>query len=69
MRVIRHSLFHLFIRWGLAGHGLLHVVETGFNIYEGAWISAAISAFVGFLMISGACIDLTHHDEEQNEDR
>ncbi len=69
MKVIKHRLFHLFIRWGLAGHGLIHVVETGFNIYEGAWISAALSAFIGFLMIAGACIDMTHDHGGQNEGR
>ena len=67
MRIIRHRLFHMFIRWGLGGHGLIHVVETGFNLYEGAWISAAISAFLGFLMIAGACVDLTHHGEDDEK--
>ncbi len=55
----------MFIRWGLAGHGAIHLVETAANLYEGAWISATLSAFAGFLMIGGACIDLTHdHDED-----
>ena len=68
MKVIKHRLFHLCIRWGLAGHGVIHVIETGFNIYEGAWISAAISALLGFLMIAGATIDMTHHGGD-DEDR
>ena len=58
------NLFHLFIRWGLGIHGIIHVAETAANIYESAWISAALSAFAGFLMIAGACIDLRHHGEE-----
>ena len=58
------NLFHLFIRWGLGIHGIIHVAETAANIYESAWISAALSAFAGFLMIAGACIDLSHHGEE-----
>jgi len=58
------NLFHLFIRWGLGIHGIIHVAETAANIYESAWISAALSAFAGFLMIAGACIDLGHHREE-----
>ena len=65
MKIVKHRLFHMFIRWGLASHGFIHVVETGFNIYEGAWISAAISAFLAFLMIAGAFIDLSHHDEQE----
>ena len=49
--------------WGYS----VHVVETGFNLYERAWISACISAFAGFLMIAGACIDLTHHGEDDEK--
>ena len=65
MKVVRLRFFHLFIRWGFAGHGAIHLVETAANLYEGAWISATLSAFAGFLMIGGACIDLTHdHDED-----
>ncbi len=57
-------LFHSFIRWGLGVHGVIHVVETFVNIYESAWISAALSALAGFIMIAGACIDLSHHKED-----
>lgn len=59
------NLFHLFIRWGLGIHGIIHVVETAANIYESAWISAALSAFAGFLMIAGACMDLGHYGENE----
>lgn len=58
------QLFHSLIRWGLGIHGAIHVVETAVNIYEHAWISASISAFVAFLMLAGALIDLSHHHEE-----
>ena len=54
-------LFHSFIRWGLGVHGIIHVAETFFNIYERAWISAGLSALAGFIMLAGACIDLSHH--------
>ena len=55
--------FHAFIRWGLGVHGIIHVAETFVNIYERAWISAGLSLFAGFLMLAGACIDLSHHKE------
>ena len=58
-------LFHSFIRWGLGVHGIIHVVETFANIYEQAWISAGLSALAGFIMIAGACIDLSHHKEDK----
>ena len=61
--LVRRNLFHSFIRWGLAAHGAIHLVETIVNVFEGAWISAILSAFAGFLMIAGACMDLSHHKE------
>lgn len=66
---VKRNLFHLFIRWGLGAHGVIHLAETAANIYEGAWISAGLSAFAGFLMIAGACIDLEHHKEDDNAGR
>ena len=59
--LIRHRVFHLFVRWGLGAHGIIHLAEFAANIYERAWISAFLSLLAGFLMIAGACIDLTHH--------
>ena len=56
----------MFVRCGLAGHGAIHIIETGFNIYEQAWISAWISAFAGLLMIAGAFVDLSHHKTDNN---
>ena len=61
--LVRHSVFHSFVRWGLGVHGIIHIAEMAANIYERAWISAFLSLLAGFLMIAGACIDLTHHRE------
>lgn len=60
---MKKNLFHSFIRWGLGIHGVIHVAETAANVYEGAWISAGLSLFAAFLMLAGACIDLSHHKE------
>jgi hypothetical protein len=51
------------IRWGLGIHGTIHIVEFVLNLYEGAWMSAIFTLLAGFLMISGALIDASHHDE------
>lgn len=64
MDLINHVYFHAFVRWGLGIHGVIHVAETIANIYESAWLSALLSAFAGFLMLSGACIDYTHHRKD-----
>lgn len=69
MKIINNKYFHMFVRWGLAGHGAIHLIETGFNIYEQAWISAWISAVAGLLMIAGAFIDLSHHDDDNNTNK
>ena len=66
---MKKNLFHSFIRWGLGIHGVIHLAETVANIYEKAWISAGLSAFAGFLMIAGACIDMSHHREDNDEGR
>ena len=60
----KRNLFHPFIRWGLGIHGSIHVIETAVNMYEKAWISAALSAFIAFIMIAGACIDSSEKGEE-----
>ena len=61
------NLFHKLVRWGLGLHGTIHIVETIVNIYEKAYMSAALSFLAGFLMITGACIDLSHHKEDRSE--
>ena len=55
------NLFHRIVRWGLGIHGSIHIVETGLNLYEEAYLSALMSLFAGLLMIAGACIDSSHH--------
>ena len=69
MKTNRQDIFHSFVRWGLGIHGAIHIAETAANIYEKAWISAGLSALAGFLMIAGACIDLSHHKESDHESR
>ena len=61
------NLFHKIIRWGLGIHGSVHVAETLLNIYEKAYMSAVMSLLAGALMIAGACIDLSHHKEIDEE--
>lgn len=56
--------FHKFIRWALGIHGSIHIIETLLNIYEEAYMSAALSLLAGGLMIAGACIDSSHHKQE-----
>ena len=64
MKNKKRNLFHAFIRWGLGIHGAIHVVETAVNMYEQAWISAALSAFIAFIMIAGALIESGDTKEE-----
>ena len=63
MNILKSQLFHKCVRWGLGIHGTIHIIEFGLNLYEGAWMSAAFTLFAGLLMISGALIDASHHDE------
>ena len=43
--------------------GFIHIVETIMNIFEGAYYSALLSLFAGFIMIAGAYIDSSHHKD------
>ena len=63
MKNKKQNLFHTFIRWGLGIHGSIHVKETAVNMYEKAWISAALSALIAFIMIAGALIDTDNKTE------
>jgi hypothetical protein len=65
MKNKKRNLFHTFIRWGLGIHGSIHVVETAVNMYEKAWISAVLSAFI---MIAGALIDSNNKGEKNEMD-
>ena len=64
MKNKKRNLFHTFVRWGLGIHGSIHVIETAVNMYEKAWISAALSAFIAFIMIAGALIESGDTKEE-----
>lgn len=57
------EVFHKFIRWALGIHGSIHIIETGLNILEGAYYSAILSLFAGLIMIAGAYIDSSHHND------
>ena len=61
------NLFHTFIRWALGIHGAIHVIETIVNLLEGAYYSAALSLFSGFIMLAGAYIDSTHHNKDNSD--
>jgi hypothetical protein len=47
-------------------HGIIHIFEMFLNLYEGAVLSALLTAFSGSVMILGALIDMSHHQGEKN---
>jgi hypothetical protein len=59
--------FHLFVRWGLGIHGIIHLTEFVLNIVEKAWASAFFTLLAAFLMLSGALIDYQHHSGTDDE--
>ena len=67
MKILKSNAFHKFVRWGLGIHGVIHIAEFGANIYEAAWISAALSLLAGGLMLAGACIDMSHHSHGDDQ--
>ena len=58
------EFIHRIIRWALGAHGLIHIIETGLNIYESAYMSAFFSLFSGSLMVAGALLDSSHHKDD-----
>jgi len=54
-------MFHRVVRYSLGIHGIIHIIETGLNIYESAYYSAFLSLFSSAIMILGAFIDYEHH--------
>ena len=54
-------MLHKVVRTLLSLHGLFHVFETGLNLYEGAYLSAALTLFSSIIMLLGAFIDYEHH--------
>ena len=54
-------MLHKTVRLLLGLHGTFHIVETGLNLYEGAYLSAALTLFSSIVMLLGAYIDSEHH--------
>jgi|SaaInlStandDraft_1057018.scaffolds.fasta_scaffold1039429_2 hypothetical protein len=66
-KLLNSDRFHKVIRWALGVHGAIHFAEMCINIYENAWISAMLTALSGSIMISGALLDISHHQGEEDE--
>ena len=64
MSLLSSKIFHKLVRWGLGIHGMIHLVEFLLNLYEGALLSSIFTLLAGLLMISGALIDASHHNED-----
>ena len=64
---LKNETLHVIVRWLLGIHGVFHFVEMCVNLYEGAMLSALLTAFTGVVMIFGALIDISHHQGEENE--
>ena len=65
-QLLKNERLHLVVRWFLRLHGLFHFAEMCVNLYEGALLSALLTAFTGVIMILGALIDVSHHQGEKN---
>ena len=66
-QLLKNETLHKVVRWLLGVHGLIHILEMFANLYEGAIISAMLTAFSGCIMILGALIDISHHKEGQDD--
>ena len=66
-RLLKNEKLHLVVRWLLGLHGVFHFSEMCVNLYEGAMLSALLTAFTGVIMILGALIDVSHHQGEEDE--
>lgn len=66
-KLLKSENLHIAVRWLLGIHGVFHFAEMSINLYEGAMLSALLTAFTGVIMILGALIDLSHHHGEKNE--
>ena len=60
-QLLKNEKLHLVVRWLLGIHGVFHFAEMCINLYEGAMLSALLTAFTGIIMILGALIDVSHH--------
>ena len=63
-KLLKNEKVHKIIRWLLGAHGVIHILEMCMNLYEGAVLSALLTAFSGSIMILGALIDMSHHGEK-----
>lgn len=46
---------------------MIHLLEMCVNLYEGAMLSALLTALSGSIMIAGAIIDMNHHEEKDSD--
>jgi len=56
-------MLHKIVRILLGLHGSFHIIETGINLYENAYISAALTLFSSIIMLLGAYIDYDLHKQ------
>ena len=66
-QLLKNETLHVIVRWLLGVHGVFHFAEMCVNLYEGAVLSALLTAFTGVIMMLGAMIDISHHQGEINE--
>ena len=62
-QLLKNEKLHTVVRWLLGIHGVIHFTEMCVNLYEGAILSACLTAFTGVIMMLGALIDISHHGE------
>jgi hypothetical protein len=62
-QLLKNEKLHTVVRWLLGIHGVIHFAEMCVNLYEGAMLSACLTALSGSIMIAGALLDLSHHGE------
>tara|TARA_B000000557_G_scaffold261287_1_gene260031 strand:- start:134 stop:301 length:168 start_codon:yes stop_codon:yes gene_type:complete len=55
-------MLHKIVRYLLGLHGLFHIIETGLNLYEKAYLSALFTLVSSIIMLLGAYIDYEHHN-------
>ena len=65
-KLLKHEKLHRLVRWLLGVHGVIHLLEMFVNLYEGAIISALLTALSGSIMIAGALLDLSHHEGDSH---
>ena len=66
-QLLKNETLHAVVRWLLGVHGVFHFAEMCVNLYEGALLSALLTALTGVIMVLGALIDVSHHQGEKSE--